>query len=133
MLCAVLPFLWKKVSSASLSALSAPVRSPFWICWLVWTAILPVPSFWTGSKCPKLTEYLRHDELIRWWRQCISIARTLAKKTKLLLCDGPTGTLDYVTGKNILKLLQDTCRSTGKMIIVITHNTAITTMADRFI
>ena len=66
-------------------------------------------------------------------QQRVSIARALAKNPKLLLCDEPTGALDYVTGKSILKLLQDTCRSTGKTVIVITHNTAITAMADRVI
>ena len=63
----------------------------------------------------------------------MAIARALAKNPKLLLCDEPTGALDYVTGKSILKLLQDTCRSTGKTVIVITHNTALTAMADRVI
>ena len=66
-------------------------------------------------------------------QQRISIARALAKNPKLLLCDEPTGALDYVTGKSILKLLQDTCRKTGRTVIVITHNTALTGMADRII
>ncbi len=66
-------------------------------------------------------------------QQRVSIARALAKNPKLLLCDEPTGALDYVTGKSILKLLQDTCRRTGKTVIVITHNTALTAMADRVI
>jgi len=66
-------------------------------------------------------------------QQRVAIARALAKNPKLLLCDEPTGALDYVTGKSILKLLQDTCRSTGKTVIVITHNTALTAMADRVI
>ena len=66
-------------------------------------------------------------------QQRISIARALAKNPKLLLCDEPTGALDYVTGKSILKLLQDTCRRTGRTVIVITHNTALTAMADRII
>lgn len=66
-------------------------------------------------------------------QQRVAIARTLAKNPKLLLCDEPTGALDYVTGKSILALLQDTCRSTGKTVIVITHNTALTAMADRVI
>ncbi len=66
-------------------------------------------------------------------QQRVSIARALAKNPKLLLCDEPTGALDYVTGKSILKLLQDTCRKTGKTVIVITHNTALTAMADRVI
>ena len=66
-------------------------------------------------------------------QQRVAIARALAKNPKLLLCDEPTGALDYVTGKNILKLLQDTCRNTGKTVIVITHNQAFTAMADRVI
>lgn len=66
-------------------------------------------------------------------QQRVSIARALAKRPKLLLCDEPTGALDYSTGKNILKLLQDTCRSEGMTVIVITHNQAITPMADRVI
>ena len=66
-------------------------------------------------------------------QQRVSIARALAKKPKLLLCDEPTGALDYNTGKHILKLLQDTCRSNGITVIVITHNSAISPMADRII
>ena len=66
-------------------------------------------------------------------QQRVSIARALAKKPKLLLCDEPTGALDYNTGKNILKLLQDTCREDGMTVIVITHNLAIAPMADRVI
>ena len=66
-------------------------------------------------------------------QQRVAIARALAKRPKLLLCDEPTGALDYVTGKQILKLLQDTCRDDGMTVVVITHNTAITPMADRVI
>ena len=66
-------------------------------------------------------------------QQRVSIARALAKNPKLLLCDEPTGALDYQTGKAILKLLQDMCRQKGMTVIVITHNTAITPMADRVI
>ncbi len=66
-------------------------------------------------------------------QQRVAIARALAKNPKLLLCDEPTGALDYNTGKSILKLLQFTCRNTGKTVIVITHNQAITKMADRII
>lgn len=66
-------------------------------------------------------------------QQRVSIARALAKNPKLLLCDEPTGALDYVTGKNILKLLQDTCIETGMTVIIITHNQAITPMADRVV
>ena len=66
-------------------------------------------------------------------QQRVSIARAIAKHPKILLCDEPTGALDYQTGKTILGLLQDTCRKTGKTVIVITHNQAITAMADRVI
>ncbi|MCR5817378.1 MAG: ABC transporter ATP-binding protein [Ruminococcus sp.] len=66
-------------------------------------------------------------------QQRVSIARALAKNPKLLLCDEPTGALDYTTGKQILQLLQDTCRKQGMTVIVITHNSAIVPMADRVI
>ncbi|HJG87614.1 ABC transporter ATP-binding protein [Pseudoflavonifractor capillosus] len=66
-------------------------------------------------------------------QQRVAIARALAKNPTLLLCDEPTGALDYVTGKQILKLLQDTCRKQGMTVVVITHNTALTPMADRVI
>ena len=66
-------------------------------------------------------------------QQRVAIARALAKNPKLLLCDEPTGALDYITGKAILKLLQDTCRKTGMTVIIITHNQALTPMADRII
>ena len=66
-------------------------------------------------------------------QQRVAIARALAKNPKLLLCDEPTGALDYNTGKAVLKLLQNTCREKGKTVIVITHNQAITAMADRVI
>ena len=66
-------------------------------------------------------------------QQRVSIARALAKNPKLLLCDEPTGALDYQTGKAILKLLQDMCREKGMTVIVITHNSALTPMADRVI
>lgn len=66
-------------------------------------------------------------------QQRVSIARALAKKPKLLLCDEPTGALDYVTGKQILQLLQDTCRKEGITIVIITHNSAIAQMADKVI
>ena len=66
-------------------------------------------------------------------QQRVSIARALAKNPKLLLCDEPTGALDYNTGKAILKLLQDTCRQKGMTVILITHNLAIAPMADRVI
>ena len=66
-------------------------------------------------------------------QQRVSIARALAKNPKLLLCDEPTGALDYQTGKSILKLLQDMCRERGMTVIVITHNSAIAPMADRVI
>ena len=66
-------------------------------------------------------------------QQRVAIARALAKNPKLLLCDEPTGALDYQTGKAILKLLQDTGRQTGMTVIIITHNSALTAMADRVI
>ena len=66
-------------------------------------------------------------------QQRVAIARALAKNPKLLLCDEPTGALDYATGKEVLKLLQDTCRKEGMTVVVITHNTALTPMADRVI
>ena len=66
-------------------------------------------------------------------QQRVAIARALAKNPKLLLCDEPTGALDYATGKAVLKLLQDTCREKGMTVVVITHNQALTPMADRII
>ena len=66
-------------------------------------------------------------------QQRVAIARAIAKNPKLLLCDEPTGALDYNTGKSVLKLLQDACRKDGRTVIIITHNTALTAMADRVI
>ncbi|MBO5347889.1 MAG: ABC transporter ATP-binding protein, partial [Lachnospiraceae bacterium] len=66
-------------------------------------------------------------------QQRVSIARALAKNPKLLLCDEPTGALDYNTGKQILQLLQDTCRKDGITVLLITHNSALAPMADRLI
>ena len=66
-------------------------------------------------------------------QQRVAIARALATNPKLLLCDEPTGALDYETGKAILKLLQDTCRDTGRTVVVVTHNSAFTAIADRVI
>ena len=66
-------------------------------------------------------------------QQRVAIARALAKNPKLLLCDEPTGALDYETGKAILKLLQDTCRDTGRTVVVVTHNSSFTAIADRVI
>ncbi len=66
-------------------------------------------------------------------QQRVAIARALAKNPKLLLCDEPTGALDYKTGKQILKLLQDTCRETGRTVAIVTHNSAFTQIADRVI
>ena len=66
-------------------------------------------------------------------QQRVAIARALAKQPKLLLCDEPTGALDYETGKQVLKILQDTCEKTGTTVIVITHNKAIAPMANRMI
>lgn len=66
-------------------------------------------------------------------QQRVAIARALAKNPKILLCDEPTGALDYNTGKQILKLLQDTCRERGVTVVVITHNLALTAMGDKVI
>ena len=66
-------------------------------------------------------------------QQRVAIARALAKNPKLMLCDEPTGALDYQTGKQVLKLLQDTCRKAGMTVIIITHNSAIAPMADRIV
>ena len=66
-------------------------------------------------------------------QQRVSIARAIAKKPKLLLCDEPTGALDYKTGKQILKLLEETCRKENMTVIIITHNSAIAPMADKII
>ena len=66
-------------------------------------------------------------------QQRVAIARALAKNPKLLLCDEPTGALDYETGKAILKLLQDTCRKSGMTVVIITHNSALTALADRVV
>lgn len=66
-------------------------------------------------------------------QQRVAISRAIAKNPKLLLCDEPTGALDYNTGKQILKLLQDTCRKENMTVVIITHNTAITPMADKII
>jgi putative ABC transport system ATP-binding protein len=66
-------------------------------------------------------------------QQCVAIARALAKNPKLLLCDEPTGALDYETGKHILKLLQDSCREKGMTVLIITHNKALCAMADRVV
>ena len=66
-------------------------------------------------------------------QQRVAIARAIAKNPKILLCDEPTGALDYETGKQILKTLQDTCKNTGTTVIVITHNSALAPMADRVI
>lgn len=66
-------------------------------------------------------------------QQRVSIARALTKNPKILLCDEPTGALDYITGKSILKLLQDTCREKNMTVIVITHNSALTPMADKIV
>lgn len=66
-------------------------------------------------------------------QQRVAIARALAKRPKLLLCDEPTGALDYVTGKEVLRLLQDTCRRDGMTVLIITHNSALMPMGDRVV
>ena len=73
------------------------------------------------------------DTLSGGEQQRVAIARALAKNPKLLLCDEPTGALDYQTGKQVLKVLQDTCRTQNKTVIVITHNLALTPMGDKVI
>lgn len=82
-----------------------------------------------------LSDHLNNfpSELSGGEQQRVSIARALAKNPKILLCDEPTGALDYKTGKTILQLLQNTCRKTGQTVIVITHNGALTAMADRVV
>ena len=72
-------------------------------------------------------------QLSRGEQQRVAIARALAKNPKLLLCDEPTGALDYTTGKAILQLLQDMSRKRGMTVVIITHNSALTAMADRVI
>ena len=81
----------------------------------------------------KQFSYNRSSDLSGGQKQRVGIARAIIQNPKLLLCDEPTGALDYQTGKAILKLLQDMCRQKGMTVIVITHNTAITPMADRVI
>lgn len=66
-------------------------------------------------------------------QQRVSIARALAKDPDLILCDEPTGALDYETGKAVLKLLEDACKKQGKTVVIITHNSALTSMADRVV
>ncbi len=94
----------------------------------------PLPAAETLAKVG-LAERLNNfpSQLSGGEQQRVSIARALAKNPKILLCDEPTGALDYITGKQVLKLLQDTCRNTGRTVIMITHNTALTAMADRVI
>ena len=82
----------------------------------------------TGGGVKAIKDVYKRQE-----QQRVAIARALAKRPKLLLCDEPTGALDYSTGKNILKLLQDTCRREKMTVALITHNQAITPMADRVI
>ena len=91
-----------------------------------------------AEECLKLVglgQRMHHmpQELSGGEQQRVAIARALAKNPKLLLCDEPTGALDYNTGKAVLKLLQDTCRQKGRTVVVITHNQALTAMADRII
>ena len=87
------------------------------------------------AKLVQIEELLERKprELSGGQQQRVAIARALAKNPAILLCDEPTGALDYNTGKAVLQLLQDTCRKTGRTVIVITHNSALTAMADRVI
>ena len=94
-------------------ALDAPRRSPRWA---------------SRARLANFPAQLSGGE-----QQRVSIARAIAKNPKLLLCDEPTGALDYQTGKQILQLLQDTCRRDGITVIIITHNSALAPMADRLI
>ena len=89
---------------------------------------LPVEEVGLGKRLKNFPAQLSGGE-----QQRVSIARALAKNPKLLLCDEPTGALDYNTGKAILKLLQNMCREKGMTVIVITHNQALAPMADRLI
>lgn len=86
-------------------------------------------------KCVGLSERINNfpAQLSGGEQQRVSIARALAKRPKLLLCDEPTGALDYNTGKMVLQLLQDTCKKENMTVVLITHNSAITPMADRVI
>ncbi len=86
-------------------------------------------------KAVGLGERLRNfpSQLSGGEQQRVAIARALAKNPKLLLCDEPTGALDYATGKQILQLLEDTSRKSGMTVLIITHNSALTAMADRVI
>ena len=95
------------------------------------TRLMP-PPFWGGGAPPPPPQNFP-AQLSGGEQQRVSIARALAKNPKILLCDEPTGALDYKTGKTILQLLQNTCRKTGKTVIVITHNGALTAMADRVV
>lgn len=94
----------------------------------------PLPAAETLEKVG-LAERMHHfpAQLSGGEQQRVAIARALAKNPKILLCDEPTGALDEVTGKQILQLLQESCRNMGKTVLVITHNLALTAMADRVI
>ena len=87
------------------------------------------------QRFPRLEERKNQDAatLSGGEQQRVTIARAIAKKPKLLLCDEPTGALDYETGKQILTILQNTARETGTTVLIITHNSAIAEMADRVI
>ena len=93
-----------------------------------WWSLWVLPDVGLGARVKNFPSQLSGGE-----QQRVAIARALAKNPKLLLCDEPTGALDYQTGKAILKLLQDTGRETGMTVIIITHNSALTAMADRVI
>ena len=93
-----------------------------------WTPKRPCWQVGLGERLNNFPAQLSGGE-----QQRVAIARALAKNPKILLCDEPTGALDYNTGKAVLQLLQDTCRKTGRTVIVITHNSALTAMADRVI
>ena len=100
---------------------------------------VPTDEIWKrveqSLKAVGMLQYRGHspNKLSGGQKQRVAIARALAKNPKLLLCDEPTGALDYNTGKAVLKLLQDACRKEGMTVVVITHNQALTQMADRII
>ena len=103
------------------------------ICLQVLCAVACAFYDFCGSTLFGVCKKHKPNEMSGGQQQRVAIARALAKNPKLLLCDEPTGALDYQTGKAILQLLQDTGRKTGMTVIIITHNGALTSMADRVI
>lgn len=103
--------------------------------------VIDAPQKYIRSRVPKVIALVGLQDKMKCYpkelsggeQQRVAIARALAKNPKLLLCDEPTGALDYKTGKQILHLLQQTCHQTGMTVVIITHNQAITPIADRII